>query len=118
MSQEPIEKWWLPKAPWKVLGSSSTSATNSTPLPSRKAENKYAEGNPVCICPNPKWQKGIGEFFSLSKDSEKENQIPEEARTSGLRKAKRKTCRLQPDPQMMKRTELSYSSLTYILCLL
>jgi len=55
------------------------------------AENKYAGGNPVCVRPTPKWQKGIGEFFSLSpKDSEKENRIPEEAGSSGLGKAKRK----------------------------
>ncbi|XP_044781048.1 PCNA-associated factor isoform X1 [Bubalus kerabau] len=78
------------RAPRKVLGS-STSAANSTPLSSRKAENKYAGGNPVCVRPTPKWQKGIGEFFSLSpKDSEKENRIPEEAGSSGLGKAKRK----------------------------
>ncbi|XP_037358591.1 PCNA-associated factor [Talpa occidentalis] len=85
------------RAPRKVLGS-STSATNSSSLSSRKAENKYAGGNPVCVRPTPKWQKGIGEFFRLSpKDSEKENQIPEEAGSSGLGKAKRKTCPLQPD---------------------
>lgn len=55
------------------------------------AENKYAGGNPVCVRPTPKWQKGIGEFFRLSpKDSEKENRIPEEAGSSGLGKAKRK----------------------------
>ncbi|XP_061287010.1 PCNA-associated factor isoform X1 [Bos javanicus] len=85
------------RAPRKVLGS-STSAANSTPLSSRKAENKYAGGNPVCVRPTPKWQKGIGEFFSLSpKDSEKENRIPEEAGSSGLGKAKRKACPLPPD---------------------
>ncbi|KAB0374783.1 hypothetical protein FD755_013275 [Muntiacus reevesi] len=78
------------RAPRKALGS-STSAANSTPLSSRKAENKYAGGNPVCVRPTPKWQKGIGEFFRLSpKDSEKENRIPEEAGSSGLGKAKRK----------------------------
>uniref|UniRef100_G1SHA3 PCNA-associated factor n=1 Tax=Oryctolagus cuniculus TaxID=9986 RepID=G1SHA3_RABIT len=59
---------------------------------------KYAGGNPVCVCPNAKWQKGIGEFFRLSpKDSEKENRIAEEAGTSGLGKAKRKPCPLQSD---------------------
>ncbi|XP_064123490.1 PCNA-associated factor isoform X2 [Loxodonta africana] len=80
------------RAPRKVLGS-STSATNTASPSSRKAENKYAGGNPVCVRPTPKWQKGIGEFFSLSsKDSEKENRIPEEAGSSGLGKAKRKTC--------------------------
>lgn len=48
--------------------------------------------------PTPKWQKGIGEFFRLSpKESKKENQAPEEAGTSGLGKAKRKACPLQPD---------------------
>ncbi|XP_055392362.1 PCNA-associated factor isoform X2 [Bubalus kerabau] len=83
------------RAPRKVLGS-STSAANSTPLSSRKAENKYAGGNPVCVRPTPKWQKGIGEFFSLSpKDSEKENRIPEEAGSSGLGKAKRNASRKQ-----------------------
>uniref|UniRef100_F6PUE8 PCNA-associated factor n=1 Tax=Equus caballus TaxID=9796 RepID=F6PUE8_HORSE len=85
------------RAPRKVLGS-STSATNSTSLSSRKAENKYAGGNPVCVRPTPKWQKGIGEFFRLSpKDSEKENRIPEEAGSSGLGKAKRKARPLPPD---------------------
>ncbi|ELK05341.1 PCNA-associated factor isoform X2 [Pteropus alecto] len=85
------------RAPRKVLGS-STSATNSTSPSSRKAENKYAGGNPVCVRPTPKWQKGIGEFFRLSpKDSEKENRIPEEAGSSGLGKAKRKVCPLPPD---------------------
>lgn len=84
------------RAPRKVLGS-STSA-NSTSLSSRKAENKYAGGNPVCVRPTPKWQKGIGEFFRLSaKDSEKENRIPEEAGSSGLGKAKRKACPLPPE---------------------
>uniref|UniRef100_A0A8C8YJD4 PCNA-associated factor n=1 Tax=Prolemur simus TaxID=1328070 RepID=A0A8C8YJD4_PROSS len=77
------------RAPRKVLGS-STSATNSASISSRKAENKYAGGNPVCVRPTPKWQKGIGEFFRLSsKDSAKENRIPEEAGSSGLGKAKR-----------------------------
>ncbi|KAM7159344.1 PCNA-associated factor isoform 1-T1 [Molossus nigricans] len=82
------------RAPRKVLGS-STSATNSTSPSSRKAESKYARGNPVCVRPTPKWQKGIGEFFRLSpKDSEKENRIPEEAGSSGLGKGKRNT----PEP--------------------
>ncbi|XP_006141791.1 PCNA-associated factor isoform X2 [Tupaia chinensis] len=85
------------RAPRKVLGS-STSATNSKSPSSRKAENKYAGGNPVCVRPTPKWQKGIGEFFRLSsKDSEKENRILEEAGSSGLGKAKRKARPLQPD---------------------
>ncbi|XP_005393811.1 PREDICTED: PCNA-associated factor isoform X2 [Chinchilla lanigera] len=86
------------RAPRKVLGP-STSAMNSTSLSSsRKAENKYSGGNPVCVRPTPKWQKGIGEFFRLSpKDSEKENQIPEEPGSSGIGKTKRKACPLQPD---------------------
>nr|XP_004662599.1 PCNA-associated factor [Jaculus jaculus] len=85
------------RAPRKVLGS-STSVLNSPSVSSRKAENKYAGGNPVCVRPTPKWQKGIGEFFRLSpKDSGKENQIPEEPGCSGLGKKKRKACPLQPD---------------------
>uniref|UniRef100_A0A8C7ETZ7 PCNA-associated factor n=1 Tax=Neovison vison TaxID=452646 RepID=A0A8C7ETZ7_NEOVI len=88
------------RAPRKVLGS-STSATNSTSPSSRKVENKYAGGNPVCVRPTPKWQKGIGEFFSLSpKDSEKENRIPEEAGSSGLGKAKR-----NQEPMMQQHTK-------------
>uniref|UniRef100_A0A2K5EAT9 PCNA-associated factor n=1 Tax=Aotus nancymaae TaxID=37293 RepID=A0A2K5EAT9_AOTNA len=71
---------------------------DSVPGTYRKAENKYAGGNPVCVRPTPKWQKGIGEFFRMSsKDSEKENCIPEEAGSSGLGKAKKKACPLQPD---------------------
>ncbi|KAG3294839.1 PCLAF-like [Ictidomys tridecemlineatus] len=59
---------------------------------------KYAGGNPVSVRPTSKWQKGIGEFFRLSpKDSEKENLILEEAGRSGLGRAKRKVCPLQPD---------------------
>ncbi|KAK7832763.1 hypothetical protein U0070_026959 [Myodes glareolus] len=85
------------RAPRKVLGS-STFVTNSSSCSSRKAENKYAGGNPVCVRPTPKWQKGIGEFFRLSpKDREKENQVPEEAGCSGLGTSKRKACPLQPD---------------------
>ncbi|XP_006869800.1 PREDICTED: PCNA-associated factor-like [Chrysochloris asiatica] len=80
----------------RVLGSSA-SATNSTTPSSRKAENKYAGGNPVCVRPTPKWQKRIGEFFSLSsKDSEKRTGFLKK-QDSGLGKAKRKTCPLQPD---------------------
>ncbi|CAH6873086.1 Pclaf [Phodopus roborovskii] len=80
------------RAPRKTLGS-STFVTNSSSCSSRKAENKYAGGNPVCVRPTPKWQKGIGEFFRLSpKDSEKENHVPEEAGCSGLGTAKRKGC--------------------------
>ena len=85
------------QAPRKALGS-STSATNSMSPSSRKAENKYVVGNPVCVRPTPKWQKGIGEFFRLSpKDCEKEDWIPEEAGSSGLGKGKSKGCPLPPD---------------------
>ncbi|XP_070275445.1 PCNA-associated factor-like isoform X1 [Myotis yumanensis] len=85
------------RAPRKVLGS-STSATNFTSPSWRKAENKYARGNPVCVRPTPKRQKGIGEFFRLSpKDSDKENRIPEEVGSSGLGKGKRKVHPLPPD---------------------
>uniref|UniRef100_A0A8C6IHA6 PCNA-associated factor n=1 Tax=Mus spicilegus TaxID=10103 RepID=A0A8C6IHA6_MUSSI len=52
------------QAPRKVPGS-STFVTNSSSS-SRKAENKHAGGNPVCVCPTPKWQQGIREFFRLS----------------------------------------------------
>ncbi|KAL6087341.1 hypothetical protein STEG23_007093, partial [Scotinomys teguina] len=77
------------RAPRKVLGS-STFVTSSSSCSSRKAENKYAGGNPVCVRPTPKWQKGIGEFFRLSpRDSEKENRVPEEAGCSGLGTVKR-----------------------------
>ncbi|XP_060611581.1 PCNA-associated factor [Anolis sagrei] len=62
------------RAPRKVLGSGSANLTSSPP--SRKGENKYAGGNPVCVRPTPPWQKGIGEFFTQSsKHSEKENHI-------------------------------------------
>ncbi|XP_012999166.1 PCNA-associated factor isoform X4 [Cavia porcellus] len=71
---------------------------DSVPGTYRKAENKYSGGNPVCVRPTPKWQKGIGEFFRLSpKDSEKENRIPEEPGSSGLGKTNRKARPLQPD---------------------
>ncbi|XP_055983634.1 PCNA-associated factor [Sorex fumeus] len=85
------------RAPRKVLGSTSA-ATNSTSSPSSRKENKYAGGNPVCVRPTPKWQKGIGEFFRQSpKDLEKENWVPEEPGSSGLGKIKRKASPLQPD---------------------
>ena len=52
----------------------------------------------------PEWQKGIGEFFSLSpKDSEKENRIPEEAGSSGLGKARRKACPFHLITQMTRK---------------
>ena len=84
------------QAPRKVLGSSTFVTSSSSS--SRKAENKYAGGNPVCVRPTPKRQKGIREFFRLSaKESKEESQVPEEAGSSGLGKAKRKACPLQPD---------------------
>ena len=62
------------------------------------AENKYAGGNPVCVRPTPKWQqRHQGILQVVPKGSKKENQIPEEAGSSGLGKAKRKACPLQPD---------------------
>ncbi|XP_043933425.1 PCNA-associated factor [Protopterus annectens] len=80
------------KAPRKTFGSASTS--NSLTSPSgKKSENKYAGGNPVCVRPIPKWQKGIGEFFGSPSKTEKENRNPsddEEAGGSGLGKAPRK----------------------------
>ncbi|XP_049634509.1 PCNA-associated factor [Suncus etruscus] len=87
------------RAPRKVFGSSvvATNSRSSSSSSSRKAENKYAGGNPVCVRPTPKWQKGIGEFFRQSpKESDKENWISEEAGSSGLGKAKRKARPLQP----------------------
>uniref|UniRef100_A0A4X2KHI0 PCNA-associated factor n=1 Tax=Vombatus ursinus TaxID=29139 RepID=A0A4X2KHI0_VOMUR len=80
------------QAPRKALGHSCFA--NASPLPpSRKVENKYAGGNPVCVWPMPMRQKGIGEFFGMSsKYSEKGNQILDnaEAGNSGLGKPKRK----------------------------
>ncbi|XP_028922582.1 PCNA-associated factor [Ornithorhynchus anatinus] len=88
------------RAPRKALG--ACNAANASTSPSaRKAESKYAGGNPVCVRPTPTWQKGIGEFFTLSsKHSEKENQNPNEAEpgSSGLGKATRKARPLPPDP--------------------
>ncbi|XP_040588487.1 PCNA-associated factor-like [Mesocricetus auratus] len=67
------------RAPRKVLGS-STFITNPSSCSSSKAEHKHARGNPVCVRPTPKGQKGTGEFFRLShKDSGKGNRVPEEA---------------------------------------
>ncbi|XP_051030536.1 PCNA-associated factor-like [Phodopus roborovskii] len=97
-------------APRKMLGS-YTFVTNSSSCSSRKAENKYAGGNPVCVHTTPKWQKGIGEFFRLSpKDSEKENHVSEEAGGSGLGTAKRKACPLQPDHTYEEKKHRTYSS--------
>lgn len=53
------------KAPRKqVGGSSSSSAASSLGSPTSSGKNKYAGGNPVRWWPSPKWQKGIGDFFS------------------------------------------------------
>ncbi|XP_054858887.1 PCNA-associated factor [Eublepharis macularius] len=86
------------RAPRKVLTSSSSNL-NSSPT-SRKAESKYAGGNPVCVRPTPSWQKGIGEFFGQSsKRSEKENQIlDEEPGCSGIGQRRRKALPLPPCP--------------------
>ncbi|XP_077173938.1 PCNA-associated factor [Paroedura picta] len=86
------------RAPRKVLGSSSSNVDSSPS--SRKAESKYAGGNPVCVRPTPPWQKGIGEFFSQSsKRSEKENQVSdEEPGCSGIGKRRRKAVPLPPCP--------------------
>lgn len=46
------------QAPRRVPGS-STFVTNSSSS-SRKAENKYAGGNPVCVRPTPKLKKASG----------------------------------------------------------
>ncbi|XP_060116126.1 PCNA-associated factor [Heteronotia binoei] len=86
------------RAPRKILGSSSSNV-NSSPS-ARKAESKYAGGNPVCVRPTPIWQKGIGEFFSQSsKHSEKENQdSDEEPGCSGIGKPRRKAVPLPSCP--------------------
>ncbi|CAI5792973.1 PCNA-associated factor [Podarcis lilfordi] len=85
------------RAPRKVLGSGNADL-GSSPI-SRKAESKYAGGNPVCVRPTPPWQKGIGEFFTQSpKHLEKENQVPEEPGCSGIGKHRRKARPLSPHP--------------------
>ncbi|XP_074862981.1 PCNA-associated factor [Carettochelys insculpta] len=87
------------RAPRKALGSSSANAGPSPPA--KKAESKYAGGNPVCVRPTPAWQKGIGEFFpQSSRHGEKENQRPddEEAGSSGIGRATKKARPLTPDP--------------------
>ncbi|ETE66567.1 PCNA-associated factor, partial [Ophiophagus hannah] len=65
------------RAPRKALGSGQANVSSSPT--SRKAENKYAGGNPVCVRPTPSWQKGIGEFFRQTPNRrEKENHNLEE----------------------------------------
>ncbi|XP_062439925.1 PCNA-associated factor [Rhea pennata] len=79
------------RAPRKVLGSSSV---NARPLPpAKRAESRYAGGNPVCVRPTPAWQRGIGEFL---RRPQKENQAPggEAAGSSGTGRARP----LPPDP--------------------
>ncbi|XP_072258316.1 PCNA-associated factor isoform X2 [Pyxicephalus adspersus] len=92
------------RAPRKSLGASSSSSSNATSPTGKKSEGKYAGGNPVCVRPTPKWQKGIGEFFGAPSTSsvEKENRVPsdddgEEAGGSGIRKAPRKSRPLSDD---------------------
>ncbi|XP_018425935.1 PREDICTED: PCNA-associated factor isoform X1 [Nanorana parkeri] len=85
------------RAPRKSFGASSSSSNHTTSPTGKKSDGKYAGGNPVCVRPTPKWQKGIGDFFgSPSTGSiEKENCVPsdddgEEAGGSGVGKAPRK----------------------------
>ncbi|XP_030046241.1 PCNA-associated factor [Microcaecilia unicolor] len=90
------------RAPRKTFGS-STNVSHAVTSPSvKKAENKYAGGNPVCVRPTPTWQKKIGEFFASPSQPEKENCVPsedeEEAGSSGLSKAQRKSRPLLLDP--------------------
>ncbi|CAH2273435.1 PCNA-associated factor [Pelobates cultripes] len=97
------------RAPRKSFGSPGPS--NNVTSPTGKKADKYAGGNPVCVRPTPKWQKGIGEFFGSPSTSqgenenqpEKENRIPsedeEEAGGSGTSKAPRKSRRLPSDDE-------------------
>ncbi|XP_073506894.1 PCNA-associated factor [Phyllobates terribilis] len=90
------------RAPRKSFGATASSSSNVTSPSGKKSEGKYAGGNPVCIRPTPKWQKGIGDFFGgPSIISEKENRIPsedeEEAGGSGVKKAPRKSRPLPED---------------------
>ncbi|KAM3924448.1 PCNA-associated factor [Leptodactylus fuscus] len=85
------------RAPRKSLGASPSSSNHSTSPTGKKSEGKYGGGNPVCVRPTPKWQKGIGEFFGSPSTSppEKENRVPsddeEEAGGSGVGKVQRKS---------------------------
>ncbi|KAM4035645.1 PCNA-associated factor-like [Anomaloglossus baeobatrachus] len=90
------------RAPRKSFGATPSSSSNSTSPTGKKSESKYAGGNPVCVRPTPKWQKGIGEFFGGPSIilSEKENREPsddEEAGGSGVKKAPRKSRPLPED---------------------
>ncbi|XP_044139170.1 PCNA-associated factor [Bufo gargarizans] len=91
------------RAPRKSFGATSSSSSNVTSPSGKKSEGKYAGGNPVCVRPTPKWQKGIGDFFGSPSTSlpEKENRIPsddeEEAGGSGIGKAPRKSRPLPED---------------------
>nr|XP_033775616.1 PCNA-associated factor [Geotrypetes seraphini] len=88
------------RAPRKTFGS-SVNVSHAVISPSgKKAENKYAGGNPVCVRPTPTWQKKIGEFFALPSQPEKENCVPldDEAGSSGLAKVQKKCHPLPPDP--------------------
>ncbi|KAM8973365.1 PCNA-associated factor [Pelodytes ibericus] len=87
------------RAPRKAFGSSTSASNHVTSPTGKKSEGKYAGGNPVCVRPTPKWQKGIGDFFGSPSTSqpEKENCIPleeeeeTEAGGSGAGKAPRKS---------------------------
>jgi len=56
------------KAPRKQVGGSSAAAS-SFGSPTNAGKNKHGGGNPVKWWPSPKWQKGIGEFFSKENSS-------------------------------------------------
>ncbi|XP_075064323.1 PCNA-associated factor [Mixophyes fleayi] len=90
------------RAPRKSFGTASGSSNHSTSPTGKKSESKYAGGNPVCVRPTPKWQKGIGDFFGSPSTScpEKENRLPsddEEAGGSGVGKVQRKSRPLPED---------------------
>ncbi|XP_070619562.1 PCNA-associated factor isoform X2 [Erythrolamprus reginae] len=93
------------RAPRKALGSAR--ANVSSPPTSRKAESKYAGGNPVCVRPTPSWQKGIGEFFRQSPNHrEKENHnSEEEPGCSEIGKRRKKTRPLPPCPTEQEESE-------------
>ncbi|XP_063782425.1 PCNA-associated factor [Pseudophryne corroboree] len=91
------------RAPRKSFGATPGTSNHNTSPTGKKSEGKYAGGNPVCVRPTPKWQKGIGDFFGSPSTScpEKENRVPsddeEEAGGSGIGKAPRKSRPLPED---------------------
>ncbi|XP_039195468.1 PCNA-associated factor [Crotalus tigris] len=93
------------RAPRKVLGSGQASVSLSPT--SRKAESKYAGGNPVCVRPTPAWQKGIGEFFRQTPSRlEKENHnLEEEPGCSEIGKRRKKARPLPPCPAEQEESE-------------